>query len=53
MRLKSSSGNAVDICVYNGSPNGALSALKGSLCLDTANGRAYVNNNGSTGWTQL
>jgi hypothetical protein len=53
IRLKSSSGNAADICVYAGNPNGNLTALKGSICLDTTNGRAWSNNTGGTVWTGM
>jgi len=38
---------------YDGSPNGALSATKGSLCIDTTNADLYINTNGTTAWSAL
>lgn len=41
------------VIVYSTSPNGAVTAKKGTLCYDAANVRAYINTNGSTAWTRI
>ncbi len=43
----------VIIFSYSGSPNGALSAPRGSISLDYTNGRVYVNTDDGTTWSQL
>lgn len=35
---------------YNGTPNGAATAPKGSLASDYANGKLYINTDGGTTW---
>lgn len=41
------------IRTYNATPNGVITAQKGSLCIDYTNGALYINNNGTTGWSSL
>lgn len=43
----------VFISGYNGSPNGAVTAGKGSLCVDTTNAKLYINTNGGTTWAEI
>jgi len=38
---------------YDGSPNGALTASKGSLCVDVTNADLYINTDGTTAWSAL
>lgn len=38
---------------YDGSPNTALTAPKGSLCWDYTNSDMYVNTDGATAWTKI
>ncbi len=38
---------------YAGDPNTNVTATKGSLCIDTANGDLYVNTDASTAWSAL
>jgi hypothetical protein len=37
----------IDICVNNGSPNGIITALRGSLCVDVLNAILYINRSGT------
>ncbi len=43
----------VMIFSYSGTPNGTISAPRGSISLDYANGRVYVNTDDGTTWSQL
>jgi hypothetical protein len=45
------SGNGAPI-IYVSPSSPSFAATQGSFCI-TASGTAYINNNGSTGWTQL
>ncbi len=38
---------------YGGSPNGALTAPRGSIALDYTNGRIYINTDDANTWSQL
>lgn len=61
MRIESTTTTdlAIDVCVYNGSPDTNLTALRGSLCVDVANATLYINDSGSspgdsgTSWTAV
>jgi len=36
---------------YDGTPNGALTRTKGSLCIDSTNADLYINTDGGTSWS--
>lgn len=42
-----------DLKVYNGTPNGVLSAAKGSLCLDITTPALFQNTDGATTWAAV
>ena len=46
---------AQETFVYNATPEGALTANPGALCLDATNGRLYIKRTGTgnTGWVQI
>lgn len=45
--------NGVSIYAMNGSPNGVLSAARGSICSDKLTGDIYANTDGATTWAVL
>ena len=42
-------GNAL-ILEVNATPNGSVTSSKGSMAIDSTNGKLYINHDGSTGW---
>ncbi len=43
----------VFISGYDGSPSGAVTSAKGSLCVDTTNAKLYINTDGGTTWAEI
>lgn len=52
LNLETTDG-AAGVGVYNGDPNGVVTALAGSVLLDSTPGRPWYNTDGATAWTQL
>jgi len=50
---KNGTDTTIDIFLYDGNPNGVVTAARGSLVSDTTNGALYINTNGATAWTDF